>query len=647
MINLRVNNTFYMKKERSSQGGQKKFSVSKGNQPEKQAINNRFADILAIGIIMLLGIIIYSNSFHCTFNHDDFPNIVDNASIRNLSDVNAWWHSYPTRPIAVFTFALNYHFNHFDVRYWHWVNLIIHLINACLVWVLSLLVFSSPALKDHALSKQKRTITLFTALLFVSHPLATQSVTYIVQRMASLAAMFYMLSVVFYICGRLYSKGNLSKVLLFSLAVIAAVLAMLTKENAFTLPFAWVLVEFFLIRKKKFILNFKDYRLYLFMAGSIGIIMLFLLKFSLGVFKPIFPEHGQTYVITSSNYLYTQFGVIIKYIQLLFLPVNQMLTYDFPISYSFFNIRTLLSFLFLMALIILGVFLFKKHRVLSFGIFWFFLTLSIESSFIPIDDVIFEHRTYLPSFGFFLILSSSVYILLYRKYKFAAAGLLILVIVSNSFLTYERNKVWKDALTLYDDNIQKAPNIAGPVSARADIYAEQGRYEDAITDYSKAISINPGYLAAISNRGGMYMITQDFDKALADFNRALTINPKHLLSLSNRGIAYGHLRQWDKALADFSKVISIDPDMAKAYYNRGNAYSNLGRWDKAIGDYSKTIELGNIDKRAYVYRGLAWANLLQWDKAIADYDKALQIDPDFEMASAQREIAYKNVNPEK
>ena len=247
-----------------------------------------------------------------------------------------------------------------------------------------------------------------------------------------MVTMFYLLSLALYVKARLSNKGNISKTLLFTGSLISAVLAMLTKENAFTLPFAIVLFEFFFLRTKKLSINFRDYRVILLMAAFLGMIIIIPLKFSFSIFKPIPPMLGHAYTVTPLNYLFTQFSVIVKYIQLLFLPINQNLDYDFPISNTFFEIRTLLSFLVLLSLIILAIFSFKRYRIISFGIFWFFLTLSIESSFIPINDVIFEHRTYLPSFGFFLILTSGIYFLLWNKHKYLAISIFVIIIGSNS-----------------------------------------------------------------------------------------------------------------------------------------------------------------------------------------------------------------------
>src|SRR5208283_1622131 len=122
-----------LKKEFPKPGPTNKDHRKQFQKPIKQVKTKRYFDWLGLAIIIILGIIIYSNSFDCSFHLDDLGRIVNNTSIHNLADVKAWWESYPTRPLGMFTLALNYHFNHLDVYYYHLVNLIIHLLNACLV----------------------------------------------------------------------------------------------------------------------------------------------------------------------------------------------------------------------------------------------------------------------------------------------------------------------------------------------------------------------------------------------------------------------------------------------------------------------------------------------------------------------------------
>ena len=341
------------------------------------------------------------------------PTIEDNIAIRSLSNVKAWWGFIPSRPIGFLSFALNYHFHRLDVWGYHLVNLAIHIVNAVLVWWLVMLTMATPVMRDQPIARHKGAMALFTALLFVSHPLATQSVTYIVQRLASLATLFYLLSLALYVKGRLGEDNKDKRVFFFYAgSILCAVLGMLTKEIVFTLPFALVLYEFSFIKTDTWRIDLKDRGIQI-PAIILGIfVVLFFLNFSFDIFKPIPPllYQGYDYPITAWEYLLTQFSVILTYIRLFIVPVNQNLDYDYPISHSLFEWHTVFGMLSLAGILFLGIFLFRRYRLISFGIFWFFLTLSVESSIIPISqNVIFEHRTYLPSFGFFLVLTGAVF----------------------------------------------------------------------------------------------------------------------------------------------------------------------------------------------------------------------------------------------
>jgi protein O-mannosyl-transferase len=264
---------------------------------------------------------------------------------------------------------------------------------------------ATPIMRAQQISRHKRAIALFAALMFVSHPLATQSVTYIVQRLASLATLFYLLSLALYVKGRL-GADNKDTLIFFSYAgsILCAVLGMLTKEIVFTLPFVLILYEFSFMKTDTWKIDLKDRGIQIPVIILGTFIVIFFLNFSFGIFNPIppLPDQGYDYPITAREYLLTQFSVILTYIRLFIVPVNQNLDYDYPIAHSLLEWHPLLGVLSLAVIIVLGIFLFRRYRLISFGIFWFFLTLSVESSIIPISqNVIFEHRTYLPGLGFF------------------------------------------------------------------------------------------------------------------------------------------------------------------------------------------------------------------------------------------------------
>ena len=664
-----------MKKDKRNIKQPAKTQTKPAQTSSVAVLENKYFGVAGLLGIILLGILIYSNSFDCSFHFDDIPNIVENPAIRNVADVQTWWNANPNRAIPVFTFALNYHFHQFDVRYWHYFNLGVHLINACLVWWLVGLLFAAPALQDAPLRKYRKEIAFFTALLFVSHPLATQSVTYIVQRMASMAALFYLLTIGLYLKGRLTQTA--SKYLFFAGGALSAGLAVFSKENAFTLPLALVLVEICFLQTRKFSLDFKDYRLLLALAALLAVFITVPLKFSFSIFNSIPPAHGHTYTVTPLNYLFTQFSVIPKYIQLLFLPLKQNLDYDYPISNSFFEARTILGFLLLGSLVGLAIYLFNRNRILAFGIFWFFITVSVESSIIPIEDLIFEHRTYLPSFGFLLLLTVAVYSLAGKTNKTLAMAVLLLTAGAYAIRTYQRNKVWQNDLTLWSDTVKKSPGKARPFGSRGDYYRDNNQPENALADYSSAIRNNPNYATALHNRGTVYASLNQWDKAQADYTRAIEIDPNYVKAYYNRGnaflnlgdyaraladfskaledestktnahlgrgAAYTRMQQWENAIKAYSEVLVLDPKYADAYYFRAAAHNNLRQLENTVSDYSSYLAINTQNKLAWYNRGVAYAGLKQWDKAIADYSQAIELDPAYVVAHINRGVAYGNL----
>ena len=409
----------------------------------------------------LLGLIAYSNTFNAPFLWDEQVYISENPIIRDLSyftDLSKaegfeQYSAVKNRYIGYLTFALNYKFGGLDVRGYHVVNIAIHILNAMLVYFLATLTFKTPFLKDSSIKEKSPLIALFSALLFVSHPIQTEAVTYIFQRLASLMAFFYLLSLVLYIKWRLSSSchSGLSGISLkkdsrqagatakrcgfYLLSLLSAVLAMKTKENAFTLPVMIALYEFFFFNG--FV---KKRTLYL---VPFLLTMLIIPLALIGTDKPIgeiigglasLPGGGGE--VSRWDYLFTQFRVIATYIRLLFLPIDQNIDYDYPMYHSFFDVPVMLSFLFQVSLFSLAVYLLYRSknkpelRLISFGILWFFITLSVESSIIPIPMVINEYRVYLPSVGALSAIIAGAFLLAIKNKNAFTAVVSCLALIS-------------------------------------------------------------------------------------------------------------------------------------------------------------------------------------------------------------------------
>ena len=333
----------------------------------------------ALALIILAGTLAYANSFQVPFYLDGVYVIVQNQDIRHFENLQV---QHP-RYLAYLSFALNYQLGGLEVAGYHVFNLLIHLFAALLVYALLRLTFLTPYFISDQLGARRCApawqifLPLFVALVFVAHPIQTQAVTYVVQRMTSMAGMFYLLALVLYVWARLKMEGcgardagragGLMAVLaLFAGATLSAVLAMKTKEIAFTLPFAVILYEVFFFYgswKKRFFCLLP-------LLATLPIVPLSVIATNRLLISSgeLMVEGGGQEVFSAGEmsrdvYLFTQFRVILTYLRLLFFPIKQNLDYDYPVYETFFTPQVFLSFAVLVGLVGLAVFLFFRSRL--------------------------------------------------------------------------------------------------------------------------------------------------------------------------------------------------------------------------------------------------------------------------------------------
>ncbi|MDD2851546.1 MAG: tetratricopeptide repeat protein [Desulfuromonadaceae bacterium] len=510
--------------------------------PENSLLPNFIASTRsALVLIVLVGIIVYSNTLHSPFIYDDYSNIVNNVEIRNLSSFFDGASLLKLRYFGRLSFAINYHFGLLDPFGYHVVNITIHLLAALLVFGLVLVTARTPLfrLSEHTPRQSVfQVIALYAALLFVAHPVQTQAVTYIVQRFASLATLLYLLSLVSYIKGRLETESPVrTRTPYFLISFLAAVAAMESKETALTLPFMIGLYEFTFFRGSV-----------LKRLGYIGLIAttLLIIPFQVVMIR----LSSSTQLLTPGNlltenasiprdlYFYSQFGVIITYIRLIFLPINQTIDY-YHSQYSmmkFFQFSVIAPLFLLLSIIILAFYLhirgMRKNRpllcLIAFGVFWFFLALSIESSIIPISDLIFEHRVYLPSVGAFIAIATGTILLLGKlsrnsnMFRHAVLVVMVISITAYATATLARNAVWKDEISINRDNVKKTPLRGLAHNNLGYAYLVNGMYELAAQEFRTAIDLEPELAPAIvyDNLGIALKQLYRYEEAIAAFEKA-------------------------------------------------------------------------------------------------------------------------------
>lgn len=569
--------------------------------------------------------LIYANAVNSRFQFDDYPVIVHNPVIRSDS-IGGLWSSvhHPTRFMAYLTFALNYRMNGLDPAGYHIVNILIHVVNAVLVFQLVRLLFQTPAVKKTGTGQEGTIIAAVCALFFVSHPLQTESVTYITQRFTSLAVFFYLASLCFFLSGRLTLTLNKNRALiLFVMSGLCALGGMLTKQITLTLPLIILLTEGMFFERKS-----RQTWLRLMVPVILFLVLIpAMYRFDAGGILSITHDSGshQGDLITSRSYALTQPRVIMTYLRLLVFPVNQNLLYDFRISDRLFDGKTLLSLVSIVFLFLGGLRLYKVNRLYSFGIFWFLITLMVESTVIPIRHVIFEHRIYLPSVGFFLAAAVLLFRLTEKKNLFVPACMIIVLIFS--VLTVKRNWVWKDGVTLWQDVVRKSPGQARPYYNLGYEYLKEREPEGALQNFSKALEINPEYFDAYNNRSQVYFDLGQLDKAFEDISRAIRVDDGRAEAYLNRGMIIRQMGQYVPAIRDFSQAIELDPKNYVYYTNRGMTYGNTGQYDLALNDLDKALELNPEYARAYNIRGAVHLSLAKPKEALDDFNKAVRFGP--------------------
>ena len=557
-------------------------------------------------VFLLIGVALYSNTLHSPFVFDDGPSITRNPTIKNLENFygnSTGYDKYPTRFIGYLSFALNYTVGSFDPFGYHIVNLTVHIINAWLVYFFVLITHRTPFMNKSLPEATAREISLISGMFFLVHPVQTEAVTFVVQRLTSLTTTFFLLSIFYYVKARLLfndrqtnSKYNYLFNFVFSL--FFCVLAMKTKEISFTLPVVLIIYECFFFDgpyriRAFFLLPF---------LFTLLIIPLSLINVRAPIGKVLTDINNVSRVqtdISRGDYFLTQLSVIVTYIRLLFFPINQNLDYDYPVYRSLFQPRVFFCATSLLFLLGISLWLYLRSRRtasaalrgISFGIAWFFITLSVESSLVPIEDVIFEHRIYLPSVGAFVSLAMGAFVISRKWNRTACILVLVFITVVLSIATYKRNLIWRNDLVLWSDNVKKSPSKARPHYNLGSAYLLRGLTDKAILEFRDAIKIDPGYSDAYLNIGVAYASLGAEEKAMEALHKAIQLNPSDSESYYNLGLLYSNKGFGHLAIEQYQKSLLLNPESVNARNNLGIALAESGRIDEAIDQFQAGLKL--------------------------------------------------------
>lgn len=554
--------------------------------------------VIGLTIVMALVLICYFRTLWSPFYFDDYTYILGNPFIRTLwgvfdsetilrTDVLVdIKNSVLSRPLTYFSFALNYFVHKDAVAGYHFVNILIHLVNACLVYCLirTLALCGSKAGTDAGqLDNVINRTAFFCAALFAVHPVMTSAVTYIIQRMASLGAMFFLLCMACYFRAGL-AGGKLERARWYVASLVACFLAMKVRETSFMLPIVLLMADLLYrsgtVRKR--LIRLVPFFAVLFMvvatlggidntwdqskqnAGPSTLEVLKVARTSpLEYFSTQFYTNPNMTSITSmspNEYLITQFRVIVTYERMLLVPLGLNFVHDYPFYRSLAEPAVLASLLLHLTWLGVASWLLRKSqsvpgekrflfRVAAFGIFWFYLCLVMESSIIPMDDLLLEYRMYLPAFGILVALVALLQTVLQPLvFKSIAAGLVIIFMV----LTVQRNEQWRDPLVFWQDAQAKSPNKHRIHGYIGNIYRDRGDMPRALMEYRLMLAKDFRYGQDHFGLGELLLENGFYHEAVEEYLVALKIRPDKTFVYDRLAEAY-HL-SGDEHLAEETRV---------------------------------------------------------------------------------------------
>ncbi len=514
-------------------------------------------------ILLIPAVLAYSGSMRGVFVLDD-AEIYMNENIRlekiswdGIARATGGWH-VSNRPLVYLSFAFNYYFGRLNTFGYHLFNLMVHLGCGIIIFFLFRATLRL-AREGPGDGGRDDMVALAAAAVWLVHPLNIQAVTYIVQRMAAMAAFFYLAAMLCYVRGRMYAGAR--QRLLFGLTALFAVMAMLCKENAATLPLALFVYEWIFFRKGR---GEWLRRSLPWLAAGAGVVIA--LAFVYTGFHPV------SYILsgyasrpfTLGERLLTEARVLVFYLSLFLWPDPSRfsLEHDFPVSRSLVAPPTTVAAVLLLAAALAAALRWRRrYPVYAFAVIWFLLTHLVESSVVGLT-LVFEHRNYLPLVFLCLAVAEGACAALPRKARVPAAAVLVALL---AVLTFQRNQVWTDRVSLLRDAAVKAPANARVHVNLAQALMLAGKDPgEARAHCLAALKLDPREASALNNLGILAYGAGEVRAALEYFKKAVEIEPRATVFRMQLAKTLLRLGRYRAAEREFQKILALAPDNSEA-----------------------------------------------------------------------------------
>lgn len=608
-----------------------------------------FAAVLA-GLVLIAYRAAPDNGFH----FDDYANIVEQESLHveepglpELVDASLSG-EHPQRFVANLTLAVDWWRGDGSPRPFQWTNLLIHMVGALLVFALLWTVLRIGRVGGDPFAAAAAA-AFFGAAWWALHPIQVQAVTYIVQRMAALAAVFVIAAVLAYLRGRLNPERRWRWMML---AVTCGLLAAFTKENAWILPLLILLAEFGVVRNSGgLVRNRLDWALILVPVG-VGLYLTAALWSGTGNFAEWVQRAYEGRSFTLGERLLTQPRVMVfHFTQLIWpLPGRFSIEHAFPLSRSLVDpSSTVPAMLLVFGWIGTGLWclLSPARRLAGFFILWVPLTLAIESSVIALE-LVFEHRMYLPTVGVAGLLALGfrwAFIHSAVPIKAGVSALCVAVIAVLLVFTSIRVPEWRSDVTLLQRAYQHAPDSPRVVGNLGVAYLNAGQLEPAGGLLRRAAELDPDWPKAWYNLALWHAKTGETAAAESAYQRTLQLSPESVPAWRGLGDVYRDSGKTREARRAYDEALRIAPQRAGVLQRRGRLLSDaFGQHEAALRDLDLALATGVDGYRLRTDRGVVLGRLDRSSNAIEEFTVAIGLQPENPQAYYDRGLTYLRSN---
>jgi len=631
----------------------------------------KYSKFIFPALVLIITLIVYSTAINNDFvNWDDDRYVTGNPNLElNWQNIKLYFSDFYFLmyiPLTMLSYMIDFKLGGLESpEVFHIHSVALHVINSLLVFFFVSKLFSE-------INKQKAKLYgLITALLFAAHPLHIASVSWIAERKDVLFTMYFLASLLVYLFY--LNKKDLK---LYFLSLFLFSLSLLSKSQAVVLPIVLILVDYLIARidlsKDGISVFFKNKNF--FRQRTINEkIPFFALSLIFGILAIVAAGTNEPFAENISDpnkiaattdaysFLETFFFVnysFTEYIIKLIAPSHLSAIHPYqinpgeamPVKFYFYLIAVLGIFaIFIYAFI-------KKQKTIVFVILFF--TVNIVLVLNIKNFIISEHYTYIPSIAINILIAHFYFKLIKKnpKIKQLLSVVLIVYILFLSIFTFQRNKVFNNSITFWDDVIEKYDDITIAYYNRGNYYQllgdeelkdkdkALGFYMKAIADYDSTTNLHKYNIGAFSNRGVTKAKIGNANGAIVDFKEVIKIDSVYGNVYSNLGNARAMLGEWNKAIKNYKFAIALKPDFVEAYFNLAVAQKNIGKYDEAIENFNKLLELQPNYNQVFFYRGFSYFSINELDKALEDFNLQLEVQPDFYNCYYYRAKIYEQKN---